>query len=83
MCKFTKLLSVAMVLVLSSTLLFGQALKLDEQRTLQMKQEALKSDIVPGVHALGDLQLTDFDYTKLASSDGTKAVLYDNGPLIT
>jgi hypothetical protein len=82
MRRYTIIGSLILALMLISALAIGQSMQNDDSRKLQLMQEQLTQDIQPGVVPVTVVQ-SDFDYTKIVTSDRTKDILWDNGHLVT
>ena len=82
MRKLTKTLGAIIATVLISTLTFGQSLTESEALKIKLTKEQCQ-DMEPGVVTATAPLSSDFDYTSMATSDGTKDILYDNGGFIT
>lgn len=80
MSRFTKILSTTIAALLVSVLAIGQSKGYNQGA--QFTQDKLSQDVLPGVGS-GNVSNADFDYTKLVQSDGSKDVIWDNGPLLT
>jgi hypothetical protein len=77
---FTKMLSVMMVLVLSSALVFGQSANLEQLKVSAAQN--LTADIEPGVIPAGNLN-SDVIMKNFNTSNPAKSELWNNGPFIT
>jgi len=72
---FTRLLSVVVVFAFATTLVFGQTAT-EWQQNLAADYEV---SVLPSTSSTPIVK----DYAKYVTSDGTKGILWDNGPLIT
>lgn len=79
MSKSTITVSIMIAAMLISLLATGQSM---DKKQAQPMQESLTHDIQPGVIPVNDAQ-SDFDYTKLVTTNYTKDVIWDNGPILT
>jgi hypothetical protein len=82
MRNFSKTLSMLLAVMLISTLMFGQSSSEKEAIKMRIIQEQYQ-DIVPGIKPVIAPLNTNFNFTKVVTSDDTKGILYDNGSFIT
>ena len=75
---FTRLLSVVVVFTLTTTLVFGQTAAEWQQKLANSQKADYELSVQPVTY-----NPTANDYTKYVTSDGTKDILWDNGPLVT
>lgn len=80
MNNFTKSISTLLAALLVSVLVIGQSKGYNQDA--QFSQDKLAQDVLPGVVPVNSAH-TDFDYTKLVTGDGSKDLIWDNGPLLT
>lgn len=78
---FTKLLSLMLAFMVTSALVFGQSSELDQYKLTKMAQE-MAADVYDGILPAYN-QVIPVSNVSYATSDGTKDILYDNGPYIT
>jgi hypothetical protein len=76
---FTRLLSVVVVFAFTTTLVFGQTAGEWQTKVANSQTADMEVSVLPGSTPTP----VEGDYTKYVTSDGTKDVLWDNGPFIT